>query len=371
MNQISITEDIFLYKNKINFIDLPSILNSLFSKEIEEFKVQLIIFNSNFIRAIDEHGFSAKGLKVHKLFGSRPDQSSYEISGNFGRKNKFIVRGKLFILQHPVFNEVWICVSNSGSKFFEFPVRTLIKQVRPRIIKPIITTPQFEDLLINFQKLTLTDSIRVIQFGQRAKIRSKGAKRSIESDRKWTDLNITETFGEAKEAGHWITDIKLEYYPTDSSKDYSVKIDRTSLITFHGETRISFYHFVNSISEFAHKRFLFLKDREKSKSNNFISKPFAIKFNSTVLNSADQIKRLKEAINHIPNFRQTIIHGNPYYHSVLVDFKDGSVSEVLVIDEDKINIIPQGKATVRSLQKICSHIFYNFREGELMDGKYD
>lgn len=371
MNQISANEDMFLYKSKINFIDLPNTLNTLFGKNIEEFKVQLIIFNGNFIRAIDEHIDSIKGLKVLKLFGSSPDQSSYEMSGSFGRKNKISIRGKLFILQHPIFKEIWVCISNYGRKFFEYPVRALIKRVRPRIIKPIITTPQFEELLFNFQKLALTESIRIIQFGQRAKIRSKGAKRSIESDRKWTDLNIKETFSDAKEAGHWITDIKLEYCPSGYSKDFSIKIDRTSLITFRGETKISFYHFINSISGYANERFLFLKDREKSKSNNFVSRPFAIKFNSSVLNSTEQVKRLKDAINHIPNFRQTIIHGNPYYHSVLVDYMDGSVSEVLVIDEDKINIIPQGKATVRSLQKLCSHIFYNFREGEFMEGNFD
>jgi hypothetical protein len=368
MNQISVNEDMFLYKSKINFIDLPNTLNALFGKDIEEIKVQLLIFNGNFVRAIDEYSDSIKGLKVLKQFGSGEDQSSYEMSGSFGRKNKILIRGKLFVMHHPIYNEVWICISNYGGKFFEFPFRTLIKRIRPRIVKPIITTPQFEELLIQFQKLGVSESIRVIQFGQRAKIKSKGAKRSIESDRKWTDLNIKETFSDAKEAGHWITDIKMEYCPAEHSEDFTIKIDRTSMITFRGETKISFYHFINSISEFSHQRFLFLKDREKSKSNNFISKPFAIRFNSSVLNSSDQVKKLKEAINRIPNFRQTVIHGNPYYHSVLVDFKDGSVSEVLVIDENKINIIPQGKATVRSLQKLCSHIFYNFREGEFVEG---
>ena len=85
MSQISVNEDMFLYKSKIKYLDLPSTLNSLYGKDVEEFKVQLIIFNNNFIKAIDEYGINIKGLQVLKLYESSVDQASYEISGSFGR----------------------------------------------------------------------------------------------------------------------------------------------------------------------------------------------------------------------------------------------------------------------------------------------
>lgn len=62
-----------------------------------------------------------------------------------------------------------------------------------------------------------------------------------------------------------------------------------------------------------------------------------------------------------------MLHSNPYFHAVMLDYRDGSTYEVLVLSDSGLTVIPQGRATVRSLQRLCSHVFAGFREGDLRE----
>lgn len=75
--------------------------------------------------------------------------------------------------------------------------------------------------------------------------------------------------------------------------------------------------------------------------------------NLTFLSSLDRLSRSGIAV----------MHENPYVHVSLIDFFDGSSFDIFATGPNSISIIPQVDASAFSLNRLCNHIFENFREG--------
>jgi hypothetical protein len=43
----------------------------------------------------------------------------------------------------------------------------------------------------------------------------------------------------------------------------------------------------------------------------------------------------------------TVLHGSSFFHAVMADYTDGSIYEILVVNNSRMTVIPQGKATER------------------------
>jgi len=77
--------------------------------------------------------------------------------------------------------------------------------------------------------------------------------------------------------------------------------------------------------------------------------------NLTFLSSLDQMTRSGIAV----------MHENPYIHVSLIDFFDGSSFDIFATNPNSVTIIPQVDASAFSLNRLCNHIFENFREGAI------
>jgi len=359
-NQISFLLDTYLYKQDLVFTDLSSILNQLLQSGVKEFRIKMFLNEDNIFEKIKEGNKNNVRIKIiHKNDVVR----ALELDGEYGRKNIQKIVGKVLIIKHPVYKKVWMAITDEPNEFIKRPLKYFLRSIHPRSTAVILTTPQMEELLLSFQK-DLGSQVRVKQIGQRAKIKSLGATKSIESDRRWTDLNINEAFSEAKEAGQWLTDITLEYGPENSGS--LLKVGRYGEFLFQGPSKVSIDHFVNLAAKYGEYRFNFLNNREKNRSNNFTSTPFYINFNYPVFKEKEQYDKLAQALKKIPSSSFTKLHGNPYFHATMVDYKDGSNYEVMIMNTKYLTVIPQGRSTVRALQRLCSSIFSNFREGEIV-----
>ena len=58
-----------------------------------------------------------------------------------------------------------------------------------------------------------------------------------------------------------------------------------------------------------------------------------------------------------------VLHENPYVHVSLIDFFDGSAFDIFATSRKAVTIVPQVGASPFSLNRLCNHIFENFREG--------
>ena len=61
-----------------------------------------------------------------------------------------------------------------------------------------------------------------------------------------------------------------------------------------------------------------------------------------------------------------VLHENPYVHVSLIDFFDGSAFDIFATSRKAVTIVPQVGASPFSLNRLCNHIFENFREGMIV-----
>lgn len=363
-DQFSLSLDLFMYKQRLQFTDLYSVLEHILNSGVKEVRTKIFLSENPLSEIIPK---STNNIKyVYTEIQRFENIVSGQLSGTFGISHLRQIGGKLYIIQHPKYTRVWILISNAKREFFKKPLRHFFRSIRPRCASPILTTPQIESLLKSFQKELINQELRVRQIGQRSRIHSSGAKKYIESDRKWTDLKIGEAFSEVREMGQWITDVAVEYSINHYHKA-SLKIGRYGEFVFTGGAKLASNIILNAAAKLSEERYLFLKDRNRSKQTGFKPKPFNIDFKVPVLSSKEQIEKINNTLSKIPNTTFTTLHGNPYFHAVMVDYKDGSVYEILIISPENITVIPQARTTVRSLQKLCYYVFSNFKEGELRE----
>lgn len=94
--------------------------------------------------------------------------------------------------------------------------------------------------------------------------------------------------------------------------------------------------------------------------------PIDIDFGDTVFQDRSDNLTFLSALDLMSRSGIAIVHENPYVHVSLVDFFDGSAFDIFATAPGAVTIIPQVDASAFSLNRLCNHIFENFREGRLV-----
>ncbi len=371
--QLSFVAESLLYQRPLEYRSLGRVLEEVLQSGVREVRVKLLLSEAPLSRVLVEAAGSARGI-FEPTFVT-PDATAGRVFGKFGRRPGEIVEGRFAALRHPEQPLVWVVVTDSTTDFLVRPFRWLMRSATPRPTAPILRTPQLQALVealqtgVRMRFLEESDTaVRVTQLGYRARIASAGARKTVERDRKWTDLSVAEAFSDAVDAGQWVTDVGVEYpQPGNAGWKARARLGRYSVFTFQRSAVLPFEAFVDPAAAMAQKWFLFLRNRERRPANRYTTRPFRIDFGFPVLSTPDQVSLFAKALRKMPSVTCTVLHGNPYFHAVLLDYHDGSTYEVLVSDEEGATVIPQGRATVRALQRLCSRVFADFREGELSE----
>jgi hypothetical protein len=362
--QTTLAIDALLYRNEFTFAELPSICGQVIASGAADIRLKFILSEKP-VPDLFHDARLPRGVMVKSVLKSTTAISG-AISSTPGKAESRHPSGRFYILNHPVNQLVWVLVTDSGGEFVRTTVRSVLRALHPRVTVPVFRTPQIETMLRSILDDPNEYTLRIRQIGGRAKIHSEGASKSLEADRKWTDLTFQEAFDEAKSSGQWITDVTAQFYP-DPKTVGTVKIGRYGTMMLRGQGSSVFGRLIEHGCQFAQERYVFLRNRARSAERKNSPIPFDIDFHDEVLGSFEQISGLKRALHRIPRSTCTVLHGNPYFHAVMTDYSDGSVYEVLVLDSSRVTIIPQGRASVHALQRLSSYVFANFHEGEFKE----
>lgn len=91
--------------------------------------------------------------------------------------------------------------------------------------------------------------------------------------------------------------------------------------------------------------------------------PVDIDFGQSVFHGRSDNLTFLSSLDRLSRSGIAVIHENPYVHVSLIDFFDGSSFDIFATSPTSISIIPQVDASAFSLNRLCNHIFENFREG--------
>ena len=363
--QVSFAVDSLLYQTRYGVEDLPRVLDAALASGAKAVKLKLLLSETPLDRLFAVY---ARGEHRPKL------EQSLEVDGQwsgilhdrYGRRHAEIVEGSFAAIRHQRNPLVWILVTDATSDFVKRPLRQLLRSLYPHPVAPIYRTNQIKELFELVGAHGGIRAVRVKQLGHRARICSTGAKQTIERDLTWTDLSVAEAFDEALDSGHWVTDARLEYV-LESGTSPTLSINRYGVFTLRGRASSAITSVLDRAVTMAVRWYEFLRNRQRDAESNYRSKPFTVSYNYPVAESRDQISLLRKALTGISGVSCTVLHGNPYFHASMTDFRDGSTYEVVVLNASTITVLPQGRSTVRALQRLCSQLFSEFREGELRE----
>lgn len=91
--------------------------------------------------------------------------------------------------------------------------------------------------------------------------------------------------------------------------------------------------------------------------------PVDIDFGQSVFQGRGDNLTFLSSLDGLTRSGIAVMHENPYVHVSLIDFFDGSSFDIFATSPNSVSIIPQVDASAFSLNRLCNHIFENFREG--------
>jgi hypothetical protein len=94
-----------------------------------------------------------------------------------------------------------------------------------------------------------------------------------------------------------------------------------------------------------------------------------VQFGETVFQNRDDNFAFISSLDQMTRSGIAVLHENPYVHVSLIDFFDGSAFEIFATTKNTVTIVPQVGASPFSLNRLCNHIFENFREGAVVKPK--
>jgi hypothetical protein len=91
-----------------------------------------------------------------------------------------------------------------------------------------------------------------------------------------------------------------------------------------------------------------------------------IQFGETVFQGREDNVTFISSLDQMARSGIAVLHENPYIHVSLIDFFDGSAFDIFATSRKAVTIVPQVGASPFSLNRLCNHIFENFREGMIV-----
>ena len=266
---------------------------------------------------------------------------------------------------------VVICVA--ASVFIRLELTPLLESLYPRAVRPFLSQQELHQVVRALQRAVQPGALRVLEYSARQRIKSR--RKTIATDRSWTDVDTESAFRDAKERNIWFSSIRVEVARRGFNEESGAWLGTHCRISKYGDvTSDGAFALINDVvlpmlTEITVNRVRAFSNRQRVRASAEELRPIELSYDRPLLATPADLKRLLETLRHIPNGTCTVLHGNPYLHVTVVDEIDLSSADVWVLSQNNILIVPQLRASFAALKKLVNHIFENFAEGHIGEAK--
>lgn len=330
---------------------------------------QYVVFHRGDLANLIEEELSWWYPQLQRINQSAP---VFELSMEVGREKDQKVAGVFVILpsSEPDLHRI---ITISHSAFWNRAVRKLVRTLYPRAMPVFFKQDETRDSLLSLQS-SLDEKHRIVvtEVTMKRKKQDKPplSRRRIETDRLWTELTIDEVYQRALEWNQWFTSIgfNVERLRRDSKRYLKIASGR---IYKRGDIHYDFLHdhisrdLIPVLERQSQARLQMLRGRGIRERRYVAGSPIEIEYSAEIFSDEEEVRRFGDVMSKYPHSTRAVFHPNPYYHASIADFMDGSSFELWVLSPQRILIVPQAKSTEQAFQRLISHIFFEFREGEV------
>lgn len=299
---------------------------------------------------------------------------AYRLQIEYGRSDPQKTSGVFVIV--PGFAEgLHRIVTISYSTFWNKAVTKLIRHLYPGAMPVFFKQEEIQSALETFQEnLGHEFAVMIVEMTMKRKVVEDALSPAgyVETDRVWTELTVHDAFDQAREGGYWFTGIKYEVL---RRRQRSSGYDKISTGRIYKRGAANYDHLclefnqsaIKVLEEASSERLRFLSKRGIRERNYVPSRPLQIEYSRDIFADPSEVKRFAEAIASYPKSTRAVFHANPYYRASVADFEDGSSMDIWILSPRRVLISPQAKSSEQALQRLISHIFFDFQEGTLTE----
>ena len=299
-----------------------------------------------------------------------------EITRNIYGRKKRVIQGLALLIKHDRPN-IYVVITHEKSDYVKNGLQTFFNKYYPDIAKTYLTSNNQERILENLERKTNGKifSTRLIAY---KKNKRKNARRSIESIVKYIDESFIDSFKKARENDEWVNKIDFQLLcpeiiskPSSHTESIKQKVIFNGYLSHPGILKCNknfsaFYkNIVEDVAAIGAENKIFFDKRARIKEEDYKSKPVIIEYDYPIFSDKEQNARLINALFELPKSSCSVFHANPYVHTSIVDYIDGSAYDIWVLSSNRISVVPQMKSTFASFERLCDHIFRKFKEGAL------
>jgi hypothetical protein len=354
-----------VFRNVHTWEGLVSNLRDLHLEQHERMHVAIIASKQDFAELLRssqrpaglEHVASADSLAV------------FHYERHFGREKQHGVSGD-FVVAHPFAGSVHLVVFVSKPSFWRKGILPLLESLYPRAVRPFLTQHELHQILKTLQRAVQPNGLRVLEFSSKKRLAVTARKR-FQTVREWTDLELDAVFREAKDKNVWFRSVSFDLVAHENGRAISTGVRGTlsKYGYFACNNRFDLFEktLLKELAQYATERLKFFSGRDRAMTPNHSPRPLQVRYDTDVFRSAEQTKKLVEAMQRFKHGTCTVLHANPYIHLSVVDNIDFSSADIWVLSKNEILIVPQLRASEAGLKRVVNHIFEQFREGELCE----
>lgn len=284
------------------------------------------------------------------------------------RGEEYDVGGRVALLETSV-PGVSLLLTPEKALYMNELVGPLVAHARPRIAFPYVTSRFLQALLRQLAALPGQADFKVEEIVGRTQLGSKDEGGKTRSERVWTREPVDQALNLVHERQVSLQAVEFQYavMRDGGTSLYSGKLSRRSIFRASGEWSWFREHVLAALLREASQVLEFFAKRGRAEAPRNAPRPLVIEYAEPVFREKAQNHRLIRALQSLGQASVSVLHRNPYIRLSIVDFGDGSSYEVLVLEDNRIIITPQFRATFPSLERLVHHVLTRFGEGALKD----
>lgn len=293
----------------------------------------------------------------------------FEYQRRFDRDSQKKITAQ-FVVTRPMPEPIYILLLVAQPQFWRNGVLPLIGTLYPRAACPFLTQGELHSLLKDLQRAIQPQGLRVLEFSSKKRLAATARKR-FQSVREWTDADLDSVFRDARERNVWFRSVSFDIV---SSRDNGVvssgvqaRLSKYGYFSCTGRFGLFERTMIRRLIQIGAERLKFFSNRDRIRTPEHALRPLQINYEMDVFKSADEVKRLVDAMHRLKHGTCTILHANPYVHLSIVDNVDFSSADFWILSQNQILLVPQLRASEASLKRIVNHVFEHFREGAVAE----
>lgn len=350
------------YRSKHSEDDLLHDLEGVLSSKAAS--VRLIPFGCE-LETVEWLGQRARGRRRASFINGQARLSEFRLDYTFQRGNENLsMSGRFFILQHPEFPKVFVALTIEPGEFFDKALMPFLEGNYPRVMLTFITHKKLKRLIEEFKARGGYSDLIITKASQRLRWQEDSHVEHAMPVVTWPQMSLDQAFDWVHQNNGWFQ--SLQFKVKESGKDLAtVAVTRQGIVRTNGLLSRVYEGFTLPACKTIHENVTLFSRRARLARPDLSSSPLVVKFEPNQFSEVEENKRLIQAMRNLRTASISVLHGNPYVHLSILDYNDGSTFDLWVLDDCRIILVPQMKASVAGIKRLVNHIFDNYAEGSL------